>query len=82
MRAAIKNAVEFPTTLLKCIEGVVPNDIEGSYFRNGPAVFKYGSETLDHWFHADGGILKLSFRDGKCNAEFKIIKTPNYLRRS
>ena len=64
MRNAIVNGVEFPKTVLKCVYGEIPKSIKGTYYRNGPSVFNYGNEVLDHWFNGSGGIIKLGFNAG------------------
>lgn len=65
----------------KLISGAIPKDINGNYFRNGPGIFNYGTDVIEHWFLGDGYILKLGFNDGQCTAQGKFVDTMVYKRR-
>ena len=52
-------------------------DLRGSYFRNGPAKFRVGSDQIMHPFDGDGMVVALTF-DGQGSAHFRskeIVKT-------
>ena len=36
------------------IEGTVPTDLEGTFFRNGPGRHRIGGKPYGHWFDGDG----------------------------
>ncbi|CAN0319582.1 unnamed protein product [Ectocarpus sp. 13 AM-2016] len=42
-------------------EGSIPEDIEGTFFRNGPAKFKVGEDVVKHPFDGDGMVMAISF---------------------
>ena len=82
MHSFFVNATEFDTKEIKCIEGKVPIDICGNYFRNGSMGLNYGENTADHWFDGEAGIIKLSISNGKCTAEFKYVDNPLHRQRA
>ena len=43
------------------IEGVIPNDLVGTLYRNGPGNFGFGNERIVHALDADGLIIQVSF---------------------
>ncbi len=38
------------------LHGRMPQGLSGSFYRNGPAWFRYGDATVDHWFDGDGMV--------------------------
>ncbi|WP_085757593.1 carotenoid oxygenase family protein [Oceanicoccus sagamiensis] len=62
------------------IEGKVPEDLTGSFYRNGPGRLKLGDEEFGHWFDGDGMIARTTFRDGKVHFANKFIRTPKYVK--
>jgi all-trans-8'-apo-beta-carotenal 15,15'-oxygenase len=61
------------------IEGQVPKDLSGTFFRNGPGRLKIGDEEFLNWFDGDGMIGRTSFVDGKVHFANKFIRTPKYV---
>jgi len=61
------------------IEGEVPKDFQGTFFRNGPGRLKLGGEEFGHWFDGDGMIGRTTFVDGKVHFANKFIRTPKYV---
>ncbi|MBY6189259.1 carotenoid oxygenase family protein [Microbulbifer agarilyticus] len=61
------------------IEGTVPGDLTGSFFRNGPGRLKLGGEPVGHWFDGDGMIARTTFTEGKVHFSNKFIRTPKYV---
>lgn len=49
--------------LVEQIEGVVPADLRGSFFINGPARFERAGKRYKHWLDGDGMVHRLSFGD-------------------
>jgi all-trans-8'-apo-beta-carotenal 15,15'-oxygenase len=37
-----------------CIEGVIPANLTGTFFRNGPGRLKLDKDKFGHWFDGDG----------------------------
>mmetsp|Transcript_13417 Transcript_13417/g.17481 ORF Transcript_13417/g.17481 Transcript_13417/m.17481 type:complete len:279 (+) Transcript_13417:145-981(+) len=48
------------------LEGKVPEDISGSFVRNGPNP-KYEPKGLYHWFDGDGMVHRVQIKEGKMN---------------
>jgi len=69
------------------IEGVIPNDLVGTLYRNGPGNFGFGNERIVHALDADGLIIQVSFphvndHGSKRRIQFKskFIETTGYLK--
>lgn len=69
------------------VEGEVPNDLKGTFFRNGPGRQRIGDTKYGHWFDGDGMLCAFSFDpDGEQGANgprvrFKnrYVRTPKYI---
>ena len=61
------------------IDGKIPSDLSGSFYRNGPGRLKLGGEVFGHWFDGDGMIAKTTFTGGKVHFSNKFIRTPKYV---
>ena len=61
------------------IEGTVPKDLKGSFYRNGPGRLKIGDQEFLHWFDGDGMIGRTTFVDGKVHFANKFVRTPKYV---
>jgi all-trans-8'-apo-beta-carotenal 15,15'-oxygenase len=53
-----ENALDYEVT---DVEGEIPSQLRGVYYRNGPGTFEAGSEMYAHPFDGDGLELSLSF---------------------
>eukprot|EP01025_Chloroclados_australasicus_P014379 TRINITY_DN1672_c0_g1_i4.p1 TRINITY_DN1672_c0_g1~~TRINITY_DN1672_c0_g1_i4.p1 ORF type:complete len:580 (+),score=39.15 TRINITY_DN1672_c0_g1_i4:102-1841(+) len=61
------------------ITGKVPQDLEGSLFRVGPALFERNGVRKNQTFDGDGMICKFSFKDGKIHFMNRFVRTSVYL---
>ena len=69
------------------IEGALPADLEGTFFRNGPGRQRIGATKYGHWFDGDGMLCAFSFPGssagsrGKRDVHFqnRYVRTPKYL---
>jgi all-trans-8'-apo-beta-carotenal 15,15'-oxygenase len=61
------------------IEGQVPVDLKGTFFRNGPGRQRIGDTPYGHWFDGDGMICAFTFNEGKVHFKNKYIRTPKYI---
>ena len=76
---AVENpGIEFPLTPLVTLEGKVPEELQGSLYRNGPGRLNRGGIPVGHWFDGDGAILAVHFRGGKVNATYRYVQTSGY----
>jgi len=62
------------------IEGKLPNDIEGFFYRNGPAKHERGDIRYKHLFEGDGMLQSFQFTEGKIRHFGKFIETPKFKR--
>lgn len=61
------------------IEGELPNDLSGVYFRNGPDPLYPPIEGQEyHWFHGDGMIQRFEFKDGRVSWKNRWVRTEKY----
>jgi len=61
------------------VEGEMPADLEGVYFRNGPDPIyppRQGEEY--HWFHGDGMIQRFEFGNGRVSWKNRWVRTEKY----
>lgn len=49
------------------VEGKLPPELRGSFYRNGPVLFDTAGERYQHWFDGDGGVAGVRL-DGKGGA--------------
>ena len=61
------------------IEGKLPSNLKGGFYRIGPAKHERAGLRYNHLFEGDGMVHKFSFLSGKITHQGKFIKTPKYL---
>lgn len=61
------------------VEGQVPLDLSGTFFRNGPGRQRIGDQTYGHWFDGDGMVCAFSFVDGRVHFKNRYVRTPKYV---
>lgn len=60
------------------VEGTIPRDLSGSFYRVGPGRIRVGKDRYAHWFDGDGMIFGAEL-DGSSNtarAACKMVRTP------
>lgn len=62
------------------IEGEIPRDLVGTFFRNGPGRQRIGETKYGHWFDGDGMLAAFTFRDGRAHFKNAYVRTPKYIR--
>jgi len=64
------------------LEGSVPVDLTGTYFRNGYGKFEVGSEKqkVVHPFDSDGMVIAAQFKDGKVLFRNRFVRTEGYCK--
>ncbi len=68
---------EYTVDELEIVEGAIPQDLCGAYFRNGPNQI-YKPKNRYHWFDGDGMIYGIWFKDGKASFKNRWIRTEAY----
>ncbi len=61
------------------IEGKIPADFTGTFFRNGPGRLTLGGEGVRNWFDADGMVARTTFIDGKAHFSNRFVRTAKYV---
>ncbi len=61
-------------------EGLIPHDLQGTFFRNGPGRQKIGGNPYGHWFDGDGMVCAFTFKEGKAHFKNAYVRTPKYLQ--
>lgn len=61
------------------IEGDLPTDLTGTFFRNGPGRQKIGGNKYGHWFDGDGMLCAFSFSNGNVHFKNRYVRTPKYV---
>lgn len=60
------------------VEGDIPQQIKGTFLRNGPAKHERGEQRYSHLFEGDGMLQKFSIADGKIQHIGRFIETPKF----
>ncbi len=64
------------------IEGTLPRDLQGSFYRNGPGRFDLQGERYHHWFDGDGFAQCWRIVDGKVQHQGKFVQTQKFIAES
>ncbi|MCB1616769.1 MAG: carotenoid oxygenase family protein, partial [Pseudomonadales bacterium] len=64
------------------IEGDIPEDINGTFYRNGPGKLTLGSGKMGHWFDGDGMVCAFHFEKGKLHFRNRFVRTPKFIAES
>ena len=62
------------------IEGAFPKDFNGSFYRNGPALFERNAIRYEHLFEGDGMIHAFNFNNGSVSYKNKFVKTQKFIK--
>lgn len=71
-------AAEFASTSLSVISGKIPEELNGTLYRNSPGRLSRGGEQVGHWFDGDGAILAVNFADSTATAVYRYVQTKGY----
>ncbi len=62
------------------IEGEIPQQLQGTLFRNGPGLLEIGGVALKHPFDGDGMVCAVSFLpDGRVHFRNRFVRTQGYV---
>tara|TARA_Y100001968_G_scaffold136503_1_gene124598 strand:- start:49118 stop:50563 length:1446 start_codon:yes stop_codon:yes gene_type:complete len=74
--SAYKNVEKELTGIeLKAKKGSIPEELSGTFYRNGPGQLERGGEWVHHPFDGDGMIASINFDHGKVNFSNRFIRT-------
>jgi all-trans-8'-apo-beta-carotenal 15,15'-oxygenase len=61
------------------VEGTIPRELVGTYFRNGPGLVELFGRPYGHWFDGDGLISAVRFSDGEAEGAARVLQTAGLL---
>jgi beta,beta-carotene 9',10'-dioxygenase len=62
------------------VQGHIPQWLNGSLFRNGPAKFETEQVSYNHWFDGLAMIHRYSFHEGRVSYRNRFLRTSPYTR--
>lgn len=65
--------------VLEEIEGEVPEFVRGTYYLNGPAVFKRAWLRYRHWLDGDGMVCALRFEEGRVRFTNRFVRSEKFM---
>lgn len=60
------------------VEGRIPDDLRGTLYRAGPAVYERFGKKVNHPFEADGAITAVRFVEGRVLGASRIVESAGY----
>lgn len=64
------------------IQGHVPDELRGTFFRIGPGRNKIGNQKFAHWFDGDGMLNAITFSAHGVHYKNRYVRTPKYINES
>ncbi|MCS0630840.1 carotenoid oxygenase family protein [Telluria mixta] len=64
------------------VEGRIPGELQGTFFRNGPGRFELGGERYHHWFDGDGYAQAWCIDGGTVTHQGRFVETRKFLDES
>ncbi len=61
------------------IEGKIPHDLRGTFYRNGPGLFERGGARYEHWFDGDGLLNAWQFTDKGVSHRARFVQTKKFI---
>lgn len=61
------------------IEGEIPPELQGTFFKNGPGLLDINGESIHHPFDGDGMICKIAINQGRAHFSNRFVQTEGYL---
>jgi len=61
------------------VEGALPDDLQGSLYRAGPAVFESFGKPYLHPFEADGGVTSVRLRGREAEGASRVVQSAGLL---
>lgn len=62
------------------VEGEIPKALQGTYFRNGPALFPTGPNSSRHPFDGDGNVSAFTFYNGRIFYRNQYVRTDAFVK--
>ena len=62
------------------IEGAIPPDLKGAFYRNGPAIHQRQEQRYSHLFEGDGMVQQFSFSEQGVTHQAKFVNTDKFVQ--
>ena len=62
------------------IEGMIPLELQGTLFRNGPGRLDINGQQIGHPFDGDGMVCAITFNQGRAHFKNRYVCTDGYLK--
>ncbi len=62
------------------VEGVIPRELQGTLFRNGPGLLEINGQKIGHPFDGDGMVSAITFNQGRAHFKNRYVRTEGYLK--
>jgi carotenoid cleavage dioxygenase-like enzyme len=57
------------------VEGQIPDELSGTLYRNGPALFENFGRRYAHWFDGDGAVSAVRLSGGNAHGAIKLVQS-------
>lgn len=61
------------------VDGEIPTDLTGTYFRNGPGLLEISGHPVKHPFDGDGMVSAIAFQNGQAHYKNRFVRTEGYV---
>jgi all-trans-8'-apo-beta-carotenal 15,15'-oxygenase len=62
------------------VEGTLPPDLAGTFYKNGIGRTHVAGVRYGHWFDGDGAVTSVRLGGGKASGAVRLVRTPGLLR--
>ncbi|WP_013324929.1 carotenoid oxygenase family protein [Gloeothece verrucosa] len=62
------------------IEGEIPSELQGTFFRNGPGLLDINGTPVKHPFDGDGMVCAITFKNGRVHFRNRFVQTEGYVQ--
>lgn len=63
---------------MEVVQGSIPQQLEGTLFRNGPGKFTISGRSIDHPYDGDGFVTSTSFKGGRAYFRSRFVRTAEF----
>ncbi|XP_005729419.1 beta-carotene 15, 15-dioxygenase 2, like [Pundamilia nyererei] len=78
----VRSAEETPDPIPTTIEGTIPPWINGSFLRNGPGKFEFGTDRYTHWFDGMAMMHRFHIREGNVTYSSRFLRSDSFVENS
>jgi all-trans-8'-apo-beta-carotenal 15,15'-oxygenase len=78
IEAAFPREFQEGDRLIHCVQGSVPEFVQGTYYLNGPAKFGMGDISYENWLDGDGMVCALHFGGGHMRLTNRYVRSTKH----